>query len=120
MASLKKAFRSGGIGGILGAAAGIALGIMSGGTGFALLAPALIGGGMGAASGGMQGYEAQKQEDLAKETQEKELIAASAQTPAYQAQDTVYKTAVQKRRGLASTILTKGQSSQSSGKTTTA
>lgn len=118
MASLKKAFKSGGLGAIVGALTGIALAPFTGGQSLWLTAGAL--GAAGAATGGMQGYEAQKQEDLAKEAQEKELTAASAQTPVYQAQDTGFKTAVQKRRGLASTILTKGQSSKGSGKTTTA
>lgn len=118
MSLFKKMFKGGGLGAILGTLTGLALAPFTGGQSLWLTAGAL--GAAGAASGAVQGYEEQKQEDLAKEAQQKELVAASARTPAYQAQDAGFKTVVQKRRGLASTVLAKGQSSRGSGKTTTA
>lgn len=118
MSFFKKVFKKSGLGAIVGALTGLALAPFTGGQSLWLTAGAL--GAAGAASGAMQGYEEQKQENLAKEAQEKEMVAASAQTPAYQEQDAGFKTVVQKRRGLASTVLAKAKPSRGSGKTTTA
>lgn len=113
-----KIFSGGGLGAALGALSGIALAPFTGGLSLGLVAGM---GALGAATGGLQGAQMQQQEDLAKEAQDKQMAAALAQTPEYRPQEQFQTAMRNRRKGIASTILSRNKASGSSGgKSTTA
>lgn len=108
------------VGTIAGLAAGALLTIATGGTAAPLvMAGMAAGGAAGGASGAMADSQMREAQRQAEEANDAMLRAASMQTPEFKEQTaTNFSELTKRRRGIASTILSRGSSSSS--KTTTA